>query len=154
MLTQEGSMYLTDGEFRTLTGYRDAEKKKITSAMEDYLEMIFRMAGDGGAVRAGDLARRLHVTPPSATKMIANLAECGCVDTVRYGYVTLTEYGRGVGEYLMTRHDTVHRFLCTLTGTENELEQAEKIEHFILPRTLIAMEKYLAEHEGESGEKM
>ncbi len=147
-------MYLTDGEFRTLTGYRDAEKKKITSAMEDYLEMIFRMAGDGGAVRAGDLARRLHVTPPSATKMIANLAECGCVDTVRYGYVTLTEYGRGVGEYLMTRHDTVHRFLCTLTGTENELEQAEKIEHFILPRTLIAMEKYLAEHEGESGEKM
>lgn len=147
-------MYLTDGEFRTLTGYREAEKKKITSAMEDYLEMIFRMAGDGGAVRAGDLARRLHVTPPSATKMIANLAECGCVDTVRYGYVTLTEYGRGVGEYLMTRHDTVHRFLCTLTGTENELEQAEKIEHFILPRTLIAMEKYLAEHEGESGEKM
>ncbi len=147
-------MDLTDGEFRTLTGYREAEKKKITSAMEDYLEMIFRMAGDGGAVRAGDLARRLHVTPPSATKMIANLAECGCVDTVRYGYVTLTEYGRGVGEYLMTRHDTVHRFLCTLTGTENELEQAEKIEHFIFPRTLIAMEKYLAEHEGESGEKM
>ena len=147
-------MDLTDGEFRTLTGYREAEKKKITSAMEDYLEMIFRMAGDGGAVRAGDLARRLHVTPPSATKMIANLAECGCVDTVRYGYVTLTEYGRGVGEYLMTRHDTVHRFLCTLTGTENELEQAEKIEHFILPRTLIAMEKYLAEHEGKSGEKM
>jgi len=147
-------MGLTDGEFRTLTGYRDTEKKKITSAMEDYLEMIFRMAGEGGAVRAGDLARRLHVTPPSATKMIANLAECGCVDTVRYGYVTLTEYGRGVGEYLMTRHDTVHRFLCLLNGTESELEQAEKIEHFILPRTLIAMEKYLAEHEGKSGEKM
>lgn len=137
----------TDGEFRTLTGYRDAEKKQITSAMEDYLEMIYRMSGDSGAVRAGDLARRLHVTPPSATKMIANLAECGCVDTVRYGYVTLTEYGRGVGEYLMTRHDTVHRFLCRLNGTACELEQTEKIEHFILPRTLIAMERYLAENQ-------
>ena len=147
-------MDFMEGEFRTLTGYRDAEKKKITSAMEDYLEMIFRMAGDGGAVRAGDLARRLHVTPPSATKMIANLAECGCVDTVRYGYVTLTEYGRCVGEYLMTRHDTVHRFLCHLNGTESELEQAEKIEHFILPRTLIAMERYLAEQEGDGKGKM
>ena len=140
----------TDGEFRTLTGYREAEKKQITSAMEDYLEMIYRMSRDGGAVRAGDLARRLHVTPPSATKMIANLAECGCVDTVRYGYVTLTEYGRGVGEYLMTRHDTVHRFFCMLNGTECELEQTEKIEHFILPRTLIAMERYLAEEPGKN----
>lgn len=147
-------MDLTDGEFRTWTGYPDAEKKKITSAMEDYLEMLFRMTGDGGAVRAGDLARRLHVAPPSAARMIAHLAECGCVDTMRYGYVTLTEYGRGVGEYLMTRRDTVHRFLCALTGTESEWEQAEKIEHFILPRTLIAMEKYLAEHGGKSEEKM
>ena len=58
-----------DEEFRTLTGYRDAEKKQITSAMEDYLEMIFRMAEEGTAVRVGDLARRLHVSPPSATKI-------------------------------------------------------------------------------------
>ena len=143
-------MDLTDGEFRTLTGYREAEKKKITSAMEDYLEMIFRMAEEGKSVRVGDLARRLHVSPPSATKMISHLAECGCVDAARYGYVTLTEYGRCVGGYLMTRHDTVHRFFCALNGTDSELEQTEKVEHFILPRTLIAMEKFLADRPGKS----
>ena len=136
-------------EYRTLTGYRDAEKKQITSAMEDYLEMICRMTEEGKSVRVGDLARRLHVSPPSATKMIAHLAECGCVDAARYGYVTLTEYGRGVGGYLMARHDTVHRFFCVLNGTESELEQTEKVEHFILPRTLISMERFLA----EAGEK-
>ena len=139
-----------DEEFRTLTGYRDAEKKQITSAMEDYLEMIFRMAEEGKSVRVGDLARRLHVSPPSATKMIAHLAECGCVDAARYGYVSLTEYGRCVGGYLMTRHDTVHRFFCALNGTDSELEQTEKVEHFILPRTLIAMGKFLADHPGKS----
>ena len=136
-------------EYRTLTGYRDAEKKQITSAMEDYLEMICRMTEAGKSVRVGDLARRLHVSPPSATKMIAHLAECGCVDAARYGYVTLTEYGRGVGGYLMARHDTVHRFFCVLNGTESEIEQTEKVEHFILPRTLISMERFLA----EDGEK-
>lgn len=139
-----------DEEFRTLTGYRDAEKKQITSAMEDYLEMIFRMAEEGKSVRVGDLARRLHVSPPSATKMISHLAECGCVDAARYGYVTLTEYGRCVGGYLMTRHDTVQRFFCALNGTDSELEQTEKVEHFILPRTLIAMEKFLADRPGKS----
>ena len=136
-------------EYRTLTGYRDAEKKQITSAMEDYLEMICRMTEEGKSVRVGDLARRLHVSPPSATKMIAHQAESGCVDAPRYGYVTLTEYGRGVGGYLMARHDTVHRFFCVLNGTESELEQTEKVEHFILPRTLISMERFLA----ETGEK-
>lgn len=141
-----------DEEFRTLTGYRDAEKKQITSAMEDYLEMIFRMAEEGTAVRVGDLARRLHVSPPSATKMITHLAECGCVDAARYGYVTLTEYGRCVGEYLMTRHDTVHRFFCVLNGTDSELEQTEKVEHFILPRTLVAMEQFLAERTQKNGQ--
>jgi Mn-dependent DtxR family transcriptional regulator len=137
-------------EYRTLTGYRDAEKKQITSAMEDYLEMICRMTEEGVSVRVGDLARRLHVAPPSATKMIAHLAECGCVEAARYGYVTLTEYGRGVGSYLMTRHDTVHRFFCVLNGTESEIEQTEKVEHFILPRTLIAMEHFLGERAEKS----
>ena len=143
-------MHRNEEEYRTLTGYRDAEKKQITSAMEDYLEMIFRMAEEGKCVRVGDLARRLHVSPSSATKMIANLAECGCVDAARYGEVMLTEYGRCVGGYLMTRHDTVHRFFCALNGTESELEQTEKIEHFILPRTLIAMEQFLADRQGKS----
>ena len=58
-------------EFRTLTGDREQEKKQLTSAMEDYLEMICRMAEDGMPVRTGELARRLHVAPSSATKMAA-----------------------------------------------------------------------------------
>ncbi|MGM9653079.1 MAG: metal-dependent transcriptional regulator [Eubacteriales bacterium] len=130
-------------EFRTLTGYREQEKKQLTSAMEDYLEMICRMAEDGMPVRTGELARRLHVAPSSATKMAANLRESGCVDTQRYGYITLTEYGRTVGGYLTRRHETIHRFLCALNGTESELEQTEKIEHFIGERTLHAMEAAL-----------
>lgn len=30
----------------------------------------------------------------------------------------------------------MHRFLCTLNSSENELEQAEKIEHFLDGRTV------------------
>ncbi len=139
----------TKGEFRTLNGYREMEKSGITSSMEDYLEMIMRMSEEGMPVRVGALARRLHVAPPSATKMIANLGECGCVYAERYGYVTLTEYGRTVGAFLMRRHDTIHRFFCALNGTEEELTQTEKVEHFIEPRTLSAMERALARYDAE-----
>lgn len=135
------------GEFRTLNGYREAEQKCITPSMEDYLEMILRMDREGRPLRVGDLARRLHVAPSSATKMVAHLAENGCVYAERYGEITLTEYGRNMGVWLIRRHDIIHRFFCMLNGTEEELTQTEKVEHFIEPHTLRAMERALDEWE-------
>lgn len=131
-------------EYRTLNGYRETEQSRITPSMEDYLEMIVRMSGEGEPVRVGMLARRLHVTPSSATKMVAVLAENGCVEAERYGFVTLTEYGRNTGVYLVRRHQIIHDFFCMLNGTAEELTQTEKVEHFIEPHTLAAMERALA----------
>lgn len=127
--------------FRTLNGYREAEKMKITPSMEDYLEMIMRLSADGEAVRVCNLARKLHVTPSSATKMITQLCEKGCVYAERYGDVTLTEYGRNMGTFLMRRHETIHAFFCMLNGSRCELSQTEKVEHFIEPHTLASMER-------------
>lgn len=130
-------------EFRTLNGYRETEHSSITPSMEDYLEMIVRMSEEGMPVRVGALARRLHVTPPSASKMISALGEQGCVYAERYGYVLLTEYGRITGAALVRRHKIIHDFFCMLNGTAEELTQTEKVEHFIEPHTLAAMERAL-----------
>lgn len=126
-------------DFYTLSGYRKMESGKLTTAMEDYLEMIFRLSGDGG-VRVGELSEHLHVKPSSASKMISHLAEKGLVDAEKYGRVRLSEKGRVAGAYLIRRHETVHRFLCALNGTSNELEEAEKIEHFLSRRTVENLE--------------
>ena len=119
--------------FRTLNGYREAEKMKITPSMEDYLEMIMRLSSDGEAVRVCNLAR----------KLITQLCEKGCVYAERYGDVTLTEYGRNMGTFLMRRHETIHAFFCMLNGSRCELSQTEKVEHFIEPHTLASMERAL-----------
>ncbi len=134
-------------EYRTLNGYRETEQTRITPSMEDYLEMIVRMSQEGVPVRVGALARRLHVTPPSATKMVATLMEKGCVYAERYGSVTLTEYGRTIGAQLVRRHRIIHDFFCMLNGTAEELTQTEKVEHFIEPHTLAAMERALKDRD-------
>ena len=136
------------GEYRTLNGYRDTEKTRITPSMEDYLEMIVRMTEEGEPVRIGTLARSLHVTPPSATKMVTTLAENGYVYAERYGSVILTEYGRRMGAHLVHRHRIIHDFFCMLNGTSEELTQTEKVEHFIEPHTLAAMERALERRDG------
>lgn len=130
--------------FYTLKGYNLIEHGLLTAAMEDYLEMIYRMQAEAeGVVRVSALAQSLHVKPSSASKMAGNLRARELITFPRYGYITLTETGRQVGAYLLRRHETVHRLLCTVNGTGEELEECEKIEHFLSPRTVENMENFL-----------
>lgn len=127
----------TPDGFYTMKGYtRLSGGSALTSAMEDYLEMIARLQRRGGGVRVMELAQRLHVKAPSVTKMIQQLARAGLVGARKYGEIVLTERGAAMGAYLLYRHDVLHRFLCLLNGTENELEQAEKIEHSVNEETV------------------
>lgn len=128
--------------FYTLNGYRMLEHGQLTTSMEDYLEMICRM-GEQGYVRITALAHALHVKPPSASKMAANLRSQGLIDFPKYGYITLTDLGRHIGGYLVHRHEVIGRLLCAINQTESELEEVEKIEHFLSPRTVANIEKFL-----------
>jgi len=132
-----------NSKFYTLKGYALIEENRITSSMEDYLEMIYRIHTTGEAVRIGAVAGRLNVKPSSATKMVTNLKEQGLVLSEKYGYIQLTEAGIKLGKYLVFRHDTLHRLLCYINQSEDELEQVEKIEHFINIETVQNIKKLL-----------
>jgi len=132
-----------NNKFYTLKGYALLESSAITSSMEDYLEMIYRIHSNGDAVRIGALAESLNVKPSSASKMVGNLKERDLVSSEKYGYVKLTDTGHELGKYLVFRHDTLHHFLCYINQSENELEQVEKIEHFINAETVRNIKRLL-----------
>ena len=117
--------------FYTLKGYQIQEGGELTTAMEDYLEMICRLAEEEAQVRVGDLSKRLHVKPASVTKMLRQLDRTGYIRAEKYGMVHLTEKGREAGHYLLYRHGVIEGFLCALNRSPDQLEQAEKIEHFL-----------------------
>lgn len=125
------------GEFHTFKGYQANEKGDITPAMEDYLEMICRLLKTRDVVRIGELAQMLNVKPSSVSKMIQQLAAAGYVEFEKYSYVRLTERGCIEGEYLLYRHEIIHSFLCLLNESETELEQVERIEHFLNRKTVL-----------------
>ncbi len=117
--------------FYTLKGYQLNTHIELTTAMEDYLEMIYRITQVNRRVKVSDLSKRLHVKPSSVTKMLQQLNGAEYIHAEKYGDIVLTEKGRKMGEYLLYRHDVIHRFLCVLNSSDNELEQVEKIEHFL-----------------------
>ena len=124
-------------EFHTVRGYEllRQQKDRLTPAMEDYLEMVYRLCELSQYTRIGKLSDALHVRPSSASKMILKLSEKGYVDYDRYEIILPTEKGKNAGAYLMHRHQTIERFLH-LIGSREQLQETELIEHVLSPETV------------------
>ena len=126
--------------FYTLKGYKIKNKKIITEAMEDYIEMIYRKSKNK-AITIKQLSELLNVTPASTSKMINRLKKLKLVDFEKYSTITLTKKGIKKGKYLMWRHKTLEEFLKKINKENFKLEQIEQIEHYIDNITLLNIKK-------------
>ena len=130
-------------DFYTLKGYSIKNNNIITIAMEDYLEMIYRNTINNDFITVKDLAYKLNVKPSSVSKMCNKLDFLKLVDFEKYGHVKLTELGKIKGEYFLWRHNVVEKLIKIINKKDFELEQVEKIEHFIDNKTLKNIEKFI-----------
>jgi DtxR family transcriptional regulator, Mn-dependent transcriptional regulator len=131
-------------DFRTVRGYQliNQQDGRLTPALEDYLEMAYRLCRQNSYARVNKLSELLHVRPSSASKMISKLALLGYLEYDRYEIILLTEKGREKGAYLLKRHDVVESFL-KLIGCQNPLEETELIEHSLSASTVTALSSLL-----------
>ncbi len=129
---------MINGEFHTVRGYQLLEQNKnhLTSAMEDYLEMIYRNSLEDGYIRINLLAELLHVKAASATRMVQKLGELGFLNYKKYGIIILSDSGKKIGEYLLERHYIIESFLKIINCEDDILQQTELMEHNISPRTV------------------
>jgi len=132
---------MNEGEFYTLRGYKIKNEEVLSSSMEDYIEMIYRLSCESNDLRVNDLSEALNVQPPSTTKMIKRLSKEGYVFYEKYGLIKLTQKGNDIGSYLLKRHKTVSDFLNIIGINENLLEQTEKLEHAVNEEILIKINK-------------
>lgn len=131
-------------KFHTVRGYQILEqnKKLLTSAMEDYLEMIYRNSLTEEYMRINTLSDLLNVQAPSATKMVQKLSKLGLINYKRYGIILLTENGKEIGKFLLERHKIIEMFLQNLGVKNNLLIETELIEHNISSGTLREFERF------------
>jgi len=125
-------------DFHTVRGYQllQQNKKQLTPAMEDYLEMIYRNSLLEGYLRINKLAELLNVKASSASKMVQKLGELGLLNYEKYGIIVLSDSGREIGDFLLERHQIIEDFLKLLGCGEDVLVQTELIEHNINSSTV------------------
>jgi DtxR family Mn-dependent transcriptional regulator len=113
---------------------RSADKStgtvEVSRAAQDYLKAIYKLQ-EGGPVQTNALAEHLGVVAPSATNMIARLAEGGLLRHTPYRGVELTERGAAIALEVIRHHRLWEAFLHRALGVPiDQLHgEAERLEH-------------------------
>lgn len=140
MLPKIGGDFIENLIFKTQKRYDLERKSEITFAMEDYIEMIYRIQKDN--LKITELASHLNIKASSASKMVDRLKNLDLVNKEKYGSISLTYSGKSLGEYLLKRHNILCKFFFFI-GSKNNLYLVEQIEHFFDKETIINIEKFL-----------
>nr|WP_312826833.1 manganese-binding transcriptional regulator MntR [Brucella anthropi] len=118
---------------------------QASALIEDYVEMIGDLIEINGEARVADIAARMGVAQPTATKAVARLKRQGLATSRPYRGIFLTEEGKQLADRVRSRHLIVVQFLVAL-GVPEEIAEidGEGIEHHVSDQTLSAFGKYLA----------
>jgi DtxR family transcriptional regulator, manganese transport regulator len=121
-----------------------ARSARSASMLEDYTELIADLIAANGEARTTDIARRLGVAHPTASKTIARLKREGLATARPYRGIFLTEAGVAMANSVRQRHRLVVDLLIAVGAPREAAEaDAEGIEHYVSDATLRAFEAFL-----------
>jgi DtxR family Mn-dependent transcriptional regulator len=105
-----------------------------SEAIEDYAKAIYAISLEHeGLAQNGEVARRLGVTPATATAMLKRLAGLGLVEYTPYKGARLTPAGEKVALEVIRHHRLIEAYLAEALGMPEDRvhEEAEVLEHHI-----------------------
>ena len=125
--------------------FTQARVAQSMAVLEDYAEMIDDLSHEMGEARITDIAARMGVTHPTATKAVARLKREGLAVSRPYRGVFLTETGTALAARVRMRHRVVVDLLVAVGVPQDTAEiDAEGLEHHVSDVTLRAFEAFLA----------
>jgi DtxR family manganese transport transcriptional regulator len=119
---------------------RKAHKNELN---EDYVEIILDLIEQKGIANLVEIAKKLGIAHPTASKSLKKLQRQDLVKVLPYKSITLTQKGRSLALASRKRHEIVFNFLLKLgvdpVTAEND---SEGIEHHVSPKTLKLMQNF------------
>src|SRR5271170_3231561 len=132
--------------------FSKARSARSASMLEDYTELIADLIAANGEARTTDIARRLGVAHPTASKTIARLKREGLATARPYRGIFLTEAGLAMANKVRQRHRLVVDLLVAVGAPREAAEaDAEGIEHYVSQATLRAFEAFLRRRQASNG---
>ncbi len=128
-----------DEQAERFTRVREAHKLE---AIEDYVELIDDLISVNGEARLVDVANRMGISQPTASKTLARLQREGYITSEPYRSIFLTGKGKNLADVSRARHEVVYQFLLAIGVTkETAKRDSEGIEHHVSEETLLVFQQ-------------
>ena len=119
----------------------------LYESAEMYLETIYQLSRERGAVRSVDVAESMGYSKPSVSRAVGLLKKGGYLLMEKDGTLTLTEAGLETAHKIFERHTTLTSLLIRLgVDPETASEDACKMEHVISDKTFEAMKRHISQY--------
>jgi DtxR family Mn-dependent transcriptional regulator len=108
-------------------------KPALTEAIQDYLRAVYLLGESGDRVSVTALAKRLHVSPASASAMVKKLAALDLAEHAPYRGVSLTAAGERVALEVIRHHRLLELYLAETLGlhVDEVHDEADRLEHVL-----------------------
>ncbi len=113
----------------------------LTPALEDYLETIYRLIGEVGVARVGDIAKEREVKPGSVTPAMKRLDQMGLIRYHQRDNVGLTAAGEAAARKVYARHRILRRFFTSILNLPADIAERDACaaEHSLSPQAVDQM---------------
>jgi DtxR family transcriptional regulator, Mn-dependent transcriptional regulator len=103
----------------------------LSDSIQHYLREIYKLNSEEGKVTVTALARRLHVSDPSASAMVKKLTALSLARHERYRGVELTPAGERVALEVIRHHRLLELYLAETLGLDvaDVHDEADRLEH-------------------------
>ena len=116
----------------------------IQESGEMYLETIYILSREKGAVRSVDVSEKIGFSKPSVSRAMGLLKKDGQIEIDGSGLITLTPAGLKRAKGVYERHIILSEALKSLGVDEKTAdEDACRVEHYISDKTFTAIKKHL-----------
>lgn len=108
-------------------------EREISPKMKDYLRVVYDLSQRESPVAPSAVARRMGVSPATATEMLQRLSRAGLADHRPYAGVVLTGEGERVALEVVRHHRLIETYLALEMGLDWDQvhEEAHRLEHHI-----------------------
>ena len=119
----------------------------LYESAEMYLETIYQLSQERGAVRSVAVAESMGYSKPSVSRAVGLLKKGGYLLMENDGTLTLTEAGLETAHKIFERHTTLTSLLIRLgVDPETASEDACKMEHVISDETFDAFKRHIKQY--------
>lgn len=105
--------------------------RDMSPSLEQYIEAIADLLTEDKVCSVSDIAERVQVSRPAASRAVRELSDQELVEHKAYGYVDLTQRGKNIATKLAVRHEALYAFLKDVLHFDDEWadQEACRLEH-------------------------